>query len=85
MDLAKVGEIQVYNVDCDEDPVLVKMNKALQEGWVIVSIKTMENREGFHKSLRPAITVFILGWPRHQQKPGQTHWADPALDGPPSR
>ena len=65
MDLAKVGEVQVF---CGVEPV----NGRLAEGWVLLSLKIVEEQR-FNSQMnmftRHADVWYVLGKPREKPKP----------------
>ena len=71
MDLAKIGEVCTIEVpgSCYNANVpVVYVNERLAAGWVILSVKTMENPhpDRYSRGLHPSITTFVLGRPREK-------------------
>lgn len=68
MDLAKVGKITTIRVESTRDHTENAVNELLETGWVILSVKIIENPDRKAAWLIPALTVFVLGKPREKQK-----------------
>jgi hypothetical protein len=66
MDLAKVGDVEIYHVEGAGHP-MAEVRQKLQEGWVVVSVKTVENH-GSYRNISPALTVFVIGRPREKPR-----------------
>ena len=66
MDLAKIGEFQIYDVGNTGASPLTDITKKLAAGWVTVNIQTVVRKD----QSPTLITRFVLGLPREKTKKG---------------